>query len=138
MRSSALAFAGSSTTLPLSEDVQPPLPAHVLYGAAKASGTAFVRALAGELAGGPVTVTVVCPGVVSTGWNGGVGRSTPTAMSAEDVAAAAWAAHRAGEVLCVPALEDLGVLDRLREAELELLRSANAPRLASRYRDALS
>ncbi|PRY35187.1 SDR family NAD(P)-dependent oxidoreductase [Umezawaea tangerina] len=110
------------------------LPARTLYAGAKAATVAFTRALAGELMGTGVTATVVCPGLVATEWQGGMNQGNPNAMSAADVAAAAWTAFTRGEVLCVPGLEDAAAVDRFAEAEAALLFGGNRAPLAERYR----
>ncbi len=105
-----------------------------LYVAAKSAVVAFTRALAGELRGTGVTATVVCPGLVDTEWSGGVNRGDPRAMPAPDVARALWTAHRQGEVLCVPGIEDPEVLRRWTDTEPTLLLQGNHAELAPRYR----
>ncbi|WBO63193.1 SDR family NAD(P)-dependent oxidoreductase [Streptomyces camelliae] len=114
----------------------PRLPRRTLYLAAEAATLGFTRTLAGELAGTPVRVQVVCPGVVATDWNNGAGRDLPWAMSPEDVASAGLAGLRLGEAVCVPGLEgQAAALDALLAAGTALLAGGNRPALAARYTD---
>ncbi|WP_129667765.1 SDR family NAD(P)-dependent oxidoreductase [Phytoactinopolyspora endophytica] len=108
------------------------IPPRTLYTAAKAATVAFTRTLAAELAGTSVQTQVVCPGIVATEFDGGYGIGVPTAMSAEDVAAASLAGLRLDETICLPGLEDITVLDALVGAEADLL-GANRPVPAARY-----
>lgn len=108
------------------------MPKRALYVSAKAGLVAFARVLATELDGTGVHATVVCPGLVSSEWNDGASR-VPVAMSPEDVATATWSSFTRGEVVCLPGLEDLGPLDRLAQAELEIASGNITPVLASRY-----
>ena len=105
-----------------------------LYVAAKAAVVGFTRALAGELHGTGVKATVVCPGLVDTEWSGGINHHDPRAMPAPDVAQALWTAHRHGEVLCVPGIENPELLQHWTDTEPTLLRQGNHATLAPRYR----
>ncbi|SPL99244.1 Probable short-chain dehydrogenase [[Actinomadura] parvosata subsp. kistnae] len=123
---SLLAFSAGST--------DPRAPRRTLYVAAKAATLGFTRTLAGELAGTPIRVQVLCPGVVATEWNGGAGHAIPWAMSPDDVVTASLAGLRLGETVCVPGLEDrTAALDALLAAETTLLTGGNRPALAARY-----
>ncbi|GAA2253329.1 short-chain dehydrogenase [Streptomyces ruber] len=132
---SLLAFAGS---LP-----PEPLPYRAVYAGTKGYMVTFTRTLAAELAGTPVRVQVVCPGLTATEFHLGAGE-TPVAgerqrvhddggMPAADVVTASLAALAAGEVVCVPGLEDAGAVDRLAAVELGLRQGSGAS-LAGRYR----
>ncbi|WP_344323471.1 SDR family oxidoreductase [Streptomyces macrosporus] len=131
---SLLAFAGS-----LPPD---PLPHRAVYGGTKGYVVTFTRTLAAELAGTPVTVQVLCPGLTATEFHLTRGaESVPGheervhdegGMPAEDVVAASLAALRSGEVVCVPGLTEPEALDRLRAAELAI-REGSGPRLAPRH-----
>ncbi|MET8982785.1 SDR family NAD(P)-dependent oxidoreductase [Streptomyces sp. NPDC004539] len=113
----------------------PHMPRRTLYAAAKATTVAFTRTLAGELTGTGVRALVVCPGIVATEWNGGSGRTVPSAMSPEDVAAAGLAGLRLGETVCVPGLEDQDVaLKALLNGEAALMDGGGRKDLAARYR----
>ncbi|CAL9363318.1 putative oxidoreductase [Streptomyces sp. enrichment culture] len=132
---SLLAFAGS----------QPPgsLPHRAVYAGTKGYMVTFTRTLAAELAGTPVRVQVVCPGLTATEFHLGAG-DTPVegerrvhdegGMPAADVVTASLAALAAGEVVCVPGLADAGAVERLVEAEVAL-RGGSGASLAPRYRD---
>ncbi|MDO0927661.1 SDR family oxidoreductase [Streptomyces sp. TG1A-8] len=131
---SLLAFAGG---LPPG-----PLPHRAVYGGTKGYVVTFTRTLAAELAGTPVRVQVVCPGLTATEFHLGRGETpVPGAprthddggMPAADVVTASLAALSAGEVVCVPGLRDASAVDRLAAAELGL-RDGSGPSLASRYR----
>jgi uncharacterized protein len=111
----------------------PRMPRRTLYAAAKAATVAFTRTLANELAGTAVRTQVVCPGMVATEFNQGAGHRVPSAMSAEDVAAASIAGLRLGETICLPGVEDAAAaLDTLLAAETGVYQG-NSPTLASRY-----
>ncbi|MFE7981875.1 SDR family NAD(P)-dependent oxidoreductase [Streptomyces cellulosae] len=132
---SLLAFAG---------DLPPdPLPWRAVYAGTKGYAVTFTRTLAAELAGSPVRVQVVCPGLTATEFHLGAG-DTPVGgerrihdeggMPAADVVTASLAGLEAGEVVCVPGLTDAGVVARLAEAELNL-RAGAGSRMAPRYGD---
>ncbi|WP_327096138.1 SDR family NAD(P)-dependent oxidoreductase [Nocardia vinacea] len=123
---SLLAFSGGQT--------DPRMPHRTLYAAAKAATLAFTRTLAHELADTAIRTQVVCPGVVATEFNGGVGQQVPFAMSPEDVAAASLAGIELGETICAPGLEDAtAAFDALLAAETGVLNGGNRPTPASRY-----
>ncbi|MFC8841742.1 SDR family NAD(P)-dependent oxidoreductase [Streptomyces griseoincarnatus] len=130
---SLLAFAG---------DLPPdPLPRRAVYAGTKGYAVTFTRTLAAELAGTPVRVQVVCPGLTATEFHLGAG-DTPVAgerrvhdeggMPAADVVSASLAGLEAGEVVCVPGLTDAEAVARLAEAELTL-RAGSGSRMAPRY-----
>lgn len=56
----------------------------------------------------------------------------PHAMSAEDVVQASLAALQAGEVVCIPGLDDHEAVEHLARAETELRQGGRAA-LAARY-----
>ncbi|MFC8797830.1 SDR family NAD(P)-dependent oxidoreductase [Promicromonospora sp. NPDC057138] len=128
--SSTLAF---SAGVPAQAGGGRSLPKRALYVSAKAGLVAFARALAVELEGTGVHITVVCPGLVSSEWNDGASR-VAAAMTPEDVARATWSSFTGGEVVCLPGLEDLDPLDRLAQAELGIVSGNITPVLAARYR----
>ncbi|MEV7691463.1 SDR family NAD(P)-dependent oxidoreductase [Streptomyces bungoensis] len=133
---SLLAFAG---------DLPPgPLPHRAVYGGTKGYVVAFTRTLAAELAGTPVRVQVVCPGLTATEFHLGTGEAPVPGearvhgdggMLAADVVTASLAALETGEVVCVPGLTDADAVARLADAELAL-RGGSGTTLAPRYRDA--
>lgn len=126
---SLLAFSGS---LP-----PQPLPHRAVYAAAKAFQLTFTQALAGELAGTGVQVQACCPGLVGTEFHARAGRELSAApfpvMRPEEVAAAALAGLRLGEVICVPGLNDPSLTDAVSHAQQALLMTAVSSPLAGRY-----
>ncbi|MEZ0162258.1 SDR family NAD(P)-dependent oxidoreductase [Streptomyces griseorubens] len=125
---SLLAFAG---------DLPPdPLPQRAVYAGTKGYAVTFTRTLAAELAGTPVRVQVVCPGLTATEFHLGAG-DTPVSgerrvhddggMPAADVVTASLAGLDAGEVVCVPGLTDAEAVARLAGAELDLRARVGAP-----------
>lgn len=131
---SLLAFAGSLPPVPL--------PHRAVYAGTKGYLVTFTRTLAAELAGTPVRVQVLCPGLTATEFHLGAG-DTPVegerqrvhdegGMPAADVVTASLAALGTGEVVCVPGLEDAGAVDRLAAAELGL-REGPGTSVAGRY-----
>ncbi len=102
----------------------------------------FTRTLAAELAGTPVHVQVVCPGLTATEFHLGTGLDPVPGrtrvhdeggMPAADVVTASLAAVETGEVVCVPGLSEPEALTRLTDAELALRKSSGTD-LAPRYR----
>ncbi len=127
---SLLAFSGS---LPAQ-----PLPHRAVYAAAKAFQLTFTQVLAGELAGTGVQVQACCPGLVDTEFHALADRDLTVApfpvMRPEEVAAAALAGLRLGEVICVPGLNDPSLTDAVSQAQQALLMTAVSSPLAGRYR----
>jgi short-subunit dehydrogenase len=133
---SLLAFAGA---------VAPdPLPYRVTYAGTKGYLVTFTRTLASELAGAPVQVQVLCPGLTETEFHLTTGAEPVPGrqervhedggMNAGDVVTASLRGLTDGEVLCVPGLADPQAAERLVQAEAEL-RQGSRPVLAQRYRD---
>jgi short-subunit dehydrogenase len=85
-----------------------PGPGMAVYFATKAFVLSFSDALGEEVRGTGVTVTSLCPGPVTTGFQRRAGMRTSRfsgpvkPWTATDVAAAGWAAFRKGERLAVP------------------------------------
>jgi short-subunit dehydrogenase len=129
-----------ASLLALSGTLPPdPLPHRVTYAAAKSFMLAFTQALAGELKGTGVRVQVCLPGRVDTEFHKLQGIDTsklPPMMSPEDIVTGSLAGLAQGEVVCVPALADAALLDRLTEAQLAVFKAAVLPTpvLAQRYR----
>lgn len=131
---SLLAFAGA-----LPPD---PLPHRAVYAGTKGYLVTFSRTLAAELAGTPVVVQVLCPGLTATEFHLTAGDvSVPGeeerihdsgGMPAEDVVTASLAGLRTGEVVCVPGLADDAALARLTDVEREIRRASRSG-LAQRY-----
>ena len=126
---SLLAFSGS---LPVN-----PLPARATYAGAKAFIVVFTQLLAAELAGTGVRAMVVCPGIVATEFHmvAGLGGPLPGSMSAEDVAKATLKGFEAGEVVCIPGLDEAARINATNDAQRNLMMGGNKPTLAARYRD---
>ncbi len=127
-----------SSLLALSGTLPPnPLPYRATYAAAKAYMLAFTQAIAGELHGTGVAVQVCLPGVVRTEFHTSQGidiSKWPPMMTADDIVTASLAALAAGEVVCIPALADQGMFDRISEAQVAVFRgAARQPKLAERY-----
>jgi uncharacterized protein len=115
------------------------LPKRAVYAGANAFINTFSQLLQSELEGTGVQMQALCPGVVETEFHERVGidpNRYPAAivMKPEDVVQASLTGLKLGEVICVPALEDLSLLTQIQEDEkrfFELTRSGN---LAERYR----
>ena len=107
------------------------------YAACKAFIVTFTQLVAQEVRDQRIRVQVCCPGAVVSEFHdvAGVPRP-PAAMSPEEVVAASLRALDAGEVVCVPGLEDPTVVERYHDAQREMLRQGNRPELAERYRAA--
>lgn len=132
---SLLAFAAS---------VPPePLPHRAVYAGTKGYVVTFTRTLAAELAGSPVTVQVVCPGLTATEFHLTRGDVSVAGeekvhddggMPPEDVVDASLVALRDGETVCVPGLGDPAAVDALAAAEGALRAGSQSGRIAARYR----
>lgn len=122
---------GYSGSLPAS-----PLPARATYAGAKAFVITFTQCLSGELQGTGVRAMVLCPGIVATEFHtvAGLGGPLPGSMSAEDVVRATLRGLEAGEVVCVPGLEDPARVTDADAAQRNVLMGGNRPTLASRYK----
>ncbi|CAM5335275.1 SDR family NAD(P)-dependent oxidoreductase [Streptomyces fumanus] len=127
---SQLAFAGS---LPPG-----PLPQRAVYGGTKGYVVTFTRTLAAELAGSPLRVQVLCPGLTATEFHRSRGEA-PVAgreqtvhdeggMPVDQVVHASLAALDAGQVVCVPGLDDPAPVEALAQAELTLRTTAGRGR----------
>ena len=114
-----------------------PLPYRATYAAAKAFQVTFTQALAAELAGTGVQVQACCPGLVDTEFHALAGRDLAAApipvMPPGEVVSAALTGLRLGEVICIPGLEDPGMIDTIGQAQQALLMTAVGSPLASRY-----
>jgi short-subunit dehydrogenase len=114
-----------------------PLPYRAVYAGAKAFQVAFTQALAGELAGTGVQVQARCPGLIDTEFHALPGRDlsrTPfPVLRPDEVAGAALAGLRLGEIVCVPGLPDPSMLDTVSQAQQALFMTAVGGGLAGRY-----
>jgi short-subunit dehydrogenase len=126
---SLLAFSGSMPPQPL--------PCRAVYAGAKAFQVAFTQALAGELAGTGVQVQACCPGLIDTEFHTVAGMDLAgipfPVLRPDEVAGAALAGLRLGEVVCVPGLPDPSMIDTVSEAQRALLMTAVSSGLAGRY-----
>ena len=112
------------------------LPMRAVYAGAKAFLLTFTQVLASELAGTNVRVQVCLPGLIKTEFHEVQGMDTskfPPRMSPEDVVRGSLASLAKGEVVCVPALEDVAALQRIDEAQRAVMAVATKPVLASRH-----
>jgi short-subunit dehydrogenase len=127
--SSRLAFSGS---LP-----SPPLPKRAVYAATKSYINTFSRIVANELAGTGVRVQALCPGVVRTEFHEVQGmdasRFPVGIMSPEDLVAASLAGLERDEVICIPALDDPGLLAAVEESERRLFEESRGGEPSKRY-----
>ena len=132
------AIINMASLLAFSGPIPPqPLPYRATYAAAKAFQVTFTQALAAELAGTGVQVQACCPGLIDTEFHTLAGRdlaATPfPVMPPDDVVSAALAGLRVGEVICIPGLENPGMIDTIGQAQQALLVTAVSSPLASRY-----
>jgi uncharacterized protein len=129
--SSRFGFSG-----PVSEDR---LPKRATYAGTKAFINTFTQLLHGELQGTGVRVQALCPAVVRTEFHLRMGmdpnRFPPEIVSTpEDVVQASLAALNRGEVICLPGMEDAGLLGRLEAVQRQMFERSGAGAIASRYR----
>jgi len=128
--SSRFAFSGSLAA--------PSLPKRAVYAGTKAYVNAFTQILHSELVGTGVKVQALCPGVVKTEFHERMGMDSSRipasmVMKPEEVVEASLAGVRNGEVVCIPALEDLSLLDRVHQSEFNLWERSGGGALAERY-----
>jgi uncharacterized protein len=129
--SSRLAFSGSMGSTQL--------PKRATYVGANAFINAFSQLLQSELDGTGVQVQALCPGVVETEFHERVGiepNRYPAAivMKPEDVVQASLTGLKLGEVICVPALENLDLLTQIQESQKRFFELSRSGTLAARYR----
>jgi len=128
--SSRLAFSASMGSVQL--------PKRATYAGTKAFINAFTQLLQSELEGTGVQVQALCPGVVQTEFHEQAGidpNRYPAAivMRPEDVVDASLAGLKLGEVICMPALEDPGLLTQIQESERRLFELTRSGSVAKRY-----
>ena len=125
-----MAFSGATPS--------PPLPKRATYAAMKAYINTFTQILHNELEGTGVHVQALCPGVVRTEFHQRMGMDPARLLvgmvtTPEDIVEASLAGLRLGDVICVPALDDPGLLAQLRESERQVLDHSSSGALAARY-----
>lgn len=117
-----------------------PLPYRATYAGAKAFMLTFTQALFGELPGSGVRLQALLPGVVATEFHDTLNvdrsRMASMAMQPADVVAASLAALEAGELVCIPGLEDPKLVEQLTGAQRAIMQAGNQRELASRYKTA--
>jgi short-subunit dehydrogenase len=125
---SLLAFSGAATDAFF--------PKRAVYAGAKAFLVTFTQALANELTDSGVRVQVCLPGVIKTEFHEvqGMDLSKMPRMSPDDLARASLAGLRLGEVVCVPALEDVTAVQRIDDANRAVLEVSRSTTTAARYR----
>lgn len=129
--SSRLAFSGSMGSAQL--------PKRAVYAGANAYINTFSQLVQSELEGTGVQVQALCPGLVETEFHEHVGTSTsrfPAAivMKPEDVVQASLTGLKLGETICVPVLEDQGLLTQIHEEEKRFFEQSRSGSLAARYK----
>jgi len=128
--SSRLGFSGSLGSSQL--------PKRATYAGANAYINTFTQLLHSELDGTGVQVQALCPGLVATEFHTHVGADTsrfPAAvvMQPEDLVSASLAGLKLGEVICIPALEDLSILTQMQESERKFFERSRTGSVAKRY-----
>ena len=116
----------------------PPMPPRTVYAATKAYINTFTQILQSELEGTGVHVQALCPGLTRTEFFEKMGvdpMSLPEAemMDPEDVVQASLAGLALGEVICVPALDDAGVLAEVDRGNLNVFERSNGSMIGARY-----
>ena len=129
--SSRLAFSGAMGSSQL--------PKRAVYAGANAFINTFSQLLQSELEGTGVKVQALCPGVVATEFHGLVGTDSsrfPAAivMKPEDLVEASLAGLRLGEVICIPAMEDTGLLIQIHESQKRFFEQTRSGKMAERYK----
>lgn len=128
--SSGLAFSGA---LAASQ-----LPQRAVYASSKAYINTFSEILANEVAGTGVQVQALCPGIVRTEFHQVAGRDisqVPLMLEPDEVVSASLAGLQLGEVVCVPALDDVAALADLDTARARIFAGVRISVLADRYKD---
>ena len=113
----------------------PQLPQRAVYAATKAFLFTFIRLLALELRDTGVRLQVVCPGVVKTEFHTRqeMDMSHMPRLEPEQVVQASMLALDRGELVCIPTLEDAGLLAQYDVAAIKILTGGMRPQLAERY-----
>lgn len=116
----------------------PQFPKRAAYVGTKAFINAFTQLLAGELKGTGVQVQALCPAVVLTEFHTSQGidpgRFPPEiVMQPADVVDASLAALKAGEVICLPGLDDPQVLENVWDSQRQLIDRSGSGKVSKRY-----
>jgi short-subunit dehydrogenase len=111
-------------------------PTSAVYCASKAFVNSFTEALSGELEGSGVQVQALCPGMTLTELHerGNFDVSWVASwMTPEQVVDASLAGLRLGEVVCVPGLQDPGLVLQMRAAGAGIVEQTINSIVADRY-----
>ncbi len=139
IRQNAGAIINVSSRLALSAAMgSPPMPPRAVYAATKAFINTFSQILQSELEGTRVRVQALCPGLARTEFFEIMGTdpmSLPAAemMEPADVVQASLASLGLGEAICVPALDEPGLLAEVDRARLKVFEHSNGGVIAERY-----
>src|SRR5438477_2839837 len=115
----------------------PPMPFRAVYAGAKSYIVTFSEIVAAEVKASGVQVQALCPGIVATEFHDVRGLKSdgmPHGMSPENVVEGSLAGLRLGDVICIPQIDDRGVISQLEESRTALLRMAGMTEVAERYR----
>ena len=125
--SSLLAFSAASEN--------PLLPKRAVYTASKAFLLTLIKLLAIELRDTGVKVQVVCPAIVRTEFQSrqNIDVSNRPKLEPEVVVSASLTGLEHGEVVCMPTVDEVALLQRFDLAEGEILAAGLRPSLATRY-----
>jgi len=129
--SSRLAFSGSMGSAQMVK--------RATYAGTKSFINTFSQLVQSEIEGTGVQVQALCPGLVSTEFHTIQGTDSSRfppeiVMTAEDVVEASLAGLKLGEVVCIPALNDVSLLKNVQESERNLFELSRTGKLAERYR----
>jgi short-subunit dehydrogenase len=115
------------------------LPKRATYAGANAYLITFSQLLHSELEGTGVQVQALCPGLVATEFHEHVGADPsrfPAAavMQPADLVDASLAGLKLGEVICIPAMEDVSLLAQIQESQKHFFESTRSGMVAKRYK----
>jgi short-subunit dehydrogenase len=129
--SSRLGFSGSMGSAQM--------PKRATYAGTKAFINTFSQLVQSEIEGTGVQVQALCPGLVATEFHDIQGSDTSRfpagmVMKPEEVVTASLAGLKLGEVICVPALEDINLLSNIQESEKKFFETSRMGSVAARYK----
>jgi short-subunit dehydrogenase len=115
------------------------MPKRAVYAGANAYINTFSQLVQSELEGTGVQVQALCPGVVATEFHFHVGTDTSRfppgiVMKAEDLVDASLKGLKMGEVICIPAMEDIELLNQIQESQKRFFENSRGGTSATRYR----